>query len=350
MPRLAPPERREFLAIRALCHAGLSSSELRARVASRLRQHLRADAYCAAELEPTTFLPIHLVSDPWPASAFPLVLEHALLVSPAADPPRLVLSGKRVAVVDELIGASADGDPYLEHHLLPFGYRHEVQVACARRSVGRAFLTFSRTARRGSFASRHLRLLDALAPHLACGIEASVVRQRLSAPTTNEVGVVVLNVDGVVELADHVGQRWLAGTHSAENDPVAVFRLIARLVAANTSGDSPAPPPVLDVGEPVSGAAYTLRGERTLGADGDPRTVVLIAPTRFDNRAELLTQLGLSPRQAQITAALLRGHRVVDVARQLGLSRHTVEHHLKAVHERLGVTSRRQLAARLLVS
>lgn len=49
-------------------------------------------------------------------------------------------------------------------------------------------------------------------------------------------------------------------------------------------------------------------------------------------------------------AGLLQGHLVADLSHQLGLSRHTVQEHVKHIFDKLGVPSRRKLAARLLIA
>lgn len=52
---------------------------------------------------------------------------------------------------------------------------------------------------------------------------------------------------------------------------------------------------------------------------------------------------GLSPRARQIMALLLRGHAEKEIAAELGLSPHTVHHHVKNLHRSLGVCDRNGL-------
>jgi hypothetical protein len=161
MARLGTAERAVFDAVRRSCYRGLVSAELRAAASQRLGEYLRADAYCGMELDPSITLPVHAVSDGWPPEAHEPLLVHAVLASPTADPPRLLASGRRAVDVDELLGARRrDGDPYFTHHILPFGYRWEVQLLCAAHGTGRAFFTFNRTAAHGAFEPRQLRLLE----------------------------------------------------------------------------------------------------------------------------------------------------------------------------------------------
>jgi DNA-binding CsgD family transcriptional regulator len=56
----------------------------------------------------------------------------------------------------------------------------------------------------------------------------------------------------------------------------------------------------------------------------------------------------LPPRLRQVLDCLLEGDSEKQVAARLGLSRHTVHDHVKALYRRLGVTSRPELMARCL--
>ena len=64
----------------------------------------------------------------------------------------------------------------------------------------------------------------------------------------------------------------------------------------------------------------------------------------------LLRRLGLSTREVDVTVAVLRGLTLKEIAVQLRCSSHTVTQHLKAVFLKLDVSSRSELAARLMGS
>ncbi len=53
-------------------------------------------------------------------------------------------------------------------------------------------------------------------------------------------------------------------------------------------------------------------------------------------------EIGLTDRQAQVLALMVRGHSNRDIAQQLDLSEGTVKIHATAVFKALGVTSRTQ--------
>ncbi len=56
----------------------------------------------------------------------------------------------------------------------------------------------------------------------------------------------------------------------------------------------------------------------------------------------------LTPRQQAVARRAARGMSDSEIAHELGITRHTVNDHLKQVYKKLGVNSRTQLANRIL--
>jgi DNA-binding CsgD family transcriptional regulator len=63
--------------------------------------------------------------------------------------------------------------------------------------------------------------------------------------------------------------------------------------------------------------------------------------------APSLARLGLTRREAQVARLLARRATNREIAEQLGVSPHTVRHHAENVFSKLGVHSRRAIAAQL---
>ncbi len=83
--------------------------------------------------------------------------------------------------------------------------------------------------------------------------------------------------------------------------------------------------------------------------DGTGQTAVILEPARASDLSPLLLDLhGLTERERQVTALLLRGLPTAQIARQLFISRHTLSDHMKAIFAKLGVSSRPELTALLL--
>ncbi|HEX9765120.1 MAG TPA: helix-turn-helix transcriptional regulator [Nitriliruptorales bacterium] len=84
------------------------------------------------------------------------------------------------------------------------------------------------------------------------------------------------------------------------------------------------------------------------GANGDVRVTVIIQPAHPGLIAPLLMSIyGLTAREQQVTQLILRGGSTTQLAKELDLSPHTVQQHLKSIFERTDVSSRGELVAKV---
>lgn len=350
MGRFGAAERADFLAIKSACYRGLRSAELLAYVGERLKGSLRADATCMVQLDPMVSLPVFSVSQGWSSDAHLLLIDNALLASPTADPPALIAQERRTVAVDELVPNDRpyQQDPYFAHHILWGGYRYELQTACRSGHRGRAFLTLSRRAATGSFEPRHFRLLDAVAPHVAAGVHAALVREALAAEPASQIGLIVLDEAGKVQFGNLAGERWLSRIDVLGQSGYSwAVHLLAHLLKHSLTANGATELPMLELNDPAGRLAHRLHAERVVGANGDKRTVVLVEPIGALDRPESLHRLGLTERESEVAFGLLRFGTVGALARDLGCSPHTVVHHQRRVFEKLGISSRRALMAKL---
>ena len=98
-----------------------------------------------------------------------------------------------------------------------------------------------------------------------------------------------------------------------------------------------------------SGRWLALRA-MPLDGDGTTRSVVLsidAAPLSAVGEMTLVAR-GLTTREQEVARLVLQGAPTKDIAATLFLSPHTVQDHLKAIFAKLGVSSRREMIARLV--
>jgi DNA-binding CsgD family transcriptional regulator len=95
-------------------------------------------------------------------------------------------------------------------------------------------------------------------------------------------------------------------------------------------------------------AAYELAGDRERAAGIYRRCGSLADLAGLERAAEPEFQVReLSPRQLEIAQLVAQGETNKRIAAALHISEHTVEHHVSAIFERLGVKTRASLAARV---
>jgi DNA-binding CsgD family transcriptional regulator len=78
------------------------------------------------------------------------------------------------------------------------------------------------------------------------------------------------------------------------------------------------------------------------------RVAVIVEPAHPARISPLLmAAYGLTEREQDITRAVLGGSATGEIAQALHISPHTVQQHLKAIFEKTGVRSRRELITRV---
>ena len=130
--------------------------------------------------------------------------------------------------------------------------------------------------------------------------------------------------------------------------PAAAYNVAAQLVA--TEADIDDNPPSARVH--LSGGLWlTLRAARIgdLGNGNQRDIAVSVEESAPDERAALFARAhGLSPRETQLLLVLASGGDTRQLARQLFLSEHTVQDHLRWIFTKTGTRSRTALLARAL--
>lgn len=172
-------------------------------------------------------------------------------------------------------------------------------------------------------------------------------REALASPRGTEIGMLVVDQAGRVELTNQVAECWLAA--DARTYWPYGLPLLAHHLAKRDDADGVRSAPV-ELPHPVTGGRYRVHWEHRRGADGARRTVLLLEPIRTSDQPAFLRRLGLTPREVEVTVAVLHGLAVKEIAVQLRCSPHTATQHLRTVFLKLDVSSRSELAARLLGS
>lgn len=166
----------------------------------------------------------------------------------------------------------------------------------------------------------------------------------------DDIGLVLFDEDAAVvsmnakatELLARFGQRQtvdVGGTTIPSEAYIVSARARAR--ALGRFG----PDPVARV--VVGGMTLTLRADCTRRPDGGlDLTVLIVEPTRAgDALAMAVAAWELTPREDEVLRLLLTGASAAEVAARLYISVHTARDHTKSIYEKVGVSSRAELAS-----
>jgi DNA-binding CsgD family transcriptional regulator len=244
---------------------------------------------------------------------------------------------------------ATDGDPTRSprwHENMKMGGDQELILALRTRSgdVWGA-LGLYREPGRPMFDAAEKRFLLTVAPQLAEGARRALLIGEATDPEGPDApGLVILGerwqVESVTPGVEHRLAELPDGDLQAGRLPSAVLSVAAE---AATGGGAAAVARV----RTRSGSWVVLHGA-PLSSTGGRRVAVIIEPARPARIAPLLmAAYGLTDREREVTSLVLQGASTVEVAETLTLSTHTVQQHLKAVFDKTGVRSRRDLVGKV---
>lgn len=223
----------------------------------------------------------------------------------------------------------------------PLGLEHQVAFILPSTPDLTIGVALSRGGR--DYTERDRRLLELARPHLIQAYRAAQLRERL-------VGILEglrqgLDADGtaivVIAAGGDVGFVSTAAAELFEDllgsTPMEVGRPPGEPLANwLEEGGATARLPI--AGKDDSLLARCVRG------DGGTRVVLLERAARALS-LQALSQLGLTPREAEVLHGLARGEDPGAVAAELEVSPRTVAKHVQHIHAKLGVSSRAQAVA-----
>jgi DNA-binding NarL/FixJ family response regulator len=212
---------------------------------------------------------------------------------------------------------------------VPLGVEHQLAVtlpAPPRLLIGLVF------ADADDFTDPQKRLLDLARPHLIQAHANATLRERMhDVLHAVEAGLDDLGEAIVVTAAhDRIAFATEAGRAALElvEPEASATRLPERL------RDLPAPGHSV---VPISGGSPLV--VRKLAPKGGATVLIFERGSRGVSRS-LLTSLGLSPREAEVLQAMMRGSSTAAIATQLKVAPRTVYKHAERIYAKLGVNDR----------
>ena len=267
----------------------------------------------------------------------------------------LARSGQIAASLNET--TAGDLDRSRRHRELrgPSGFGDELRAVLVSNAVPWGGLTLGRASDREPFSPAEVALVASLSHYLAEGLRRAMLVNALGGERNDHddpAGIAVLAADNSLALADSAAESWLAelgGTGPDAPLPPVVTAVASR---ARSIADGRSPSRLLArarVSTP-SGTWLIVRGS-ALGGHEDARTVITLEPARPHELAPLIADAyGLTSRERAVTELIAQGLATDEIASRVHISPWTVQDHLKAIFEKAGVSSRRELIARIFFS
>jgi DNA-binding CsgD family transcriptional regulator len=260
--------------------------------------------------------------------------------------------------------------PRYRDFLQPQGFDDELRVVFRTGGTPWALAGLYREKGSPAFDDHDIALMSAIS-----AVVASAYRARTTVATdvdggpggpalVNAPGMMVFDSAGVLASANTEATRWLSQIYgTGEDDTVSWLDVLAD----PSSEDLQAPVPIIPLLARARAVAAGLEdGDARLrfrdrtgrwlvlhasclaGRAGDGTVAVVVEPAKSAEIAPIVIEAyGLSPRERDVVGAIARGSSTPEIAAELFLSTHTVRDYIKSVFEKVGVSSRGELVAKL---
>lgn len=227
--------------------------------------------------------------------------------------------------------------------LRPNGIQDELRVALMLDGVAWGGLALYRR-RNEAFSSDDIRTAAEVAGVLAEGIRRSVLRGALAADDPEGPGLVVLNASNQVLSKNLAAKLWLDDivTVPVPTASAPLPDVLHALAARARKGDD-----VAQARLPRRGGGWLTADASLIDDSGDAVAVILQPADPFELAPILVSAYGLTDRERDVTALVIRGRSNKEIAAALFVSTYTVQDHLKHVLAKVSVRTRGELVARV---
>jgi len=333
----------------ALGRARLTADEILESAQQLIRRRVPFDAFIAAAFDPLSGIPVRaLYRIPMSPARLPRLLSIEMTDARHFNVADLPHRAREKAWLTSHVtgGALEESSAYYREIMRPIDLGHAMKVQLRASGLLWGGVCLLREARAPEFEAEEVELVTTLATPLAEALRRAVLVAHPPSAIEDSPAVVVLSADDRVVSSTDAAEPLLAeladvGLSDPERLPAAL-----RAVALITRHPQSAIRPVARA-RTRSGSRLTVRGT---ALDGGQRVALVIEPSRPSESAWLtLAGYGLSPRECAIALHVVRGLSTEDVSHFLRISEYTVQDHLKAIFDKTGFSTRRELAARLFL-
>jgi DNA-binding NarL/FixJ family response regulator len=250
------------------------------------------------------------------------------------------------------------------HFVRPQGYDDELRVAFRSSDSTWAVAALYREDGRRPFGTEEVTLMAALSGIVGAAFRTRVATGNVAPALSTAPGLLMFDGSNVLISANVEANRWLGDIYGVGPDGAETWR---QLLPDGSASDLRSAIPIVPLlararavaaGFDEGPARLRLRDHtgRWLifhasclnGGPGEGAVAVVVEPAKSTDIAPIIIEAyGLAPRERDVVRALARGLSTPDIAAELFLSAHTVRYYIKSVFEKVGVSSRGELVAKL---
>ena len=334
------------------CHAGWDSTRLRREVLNRLRSVIPFDAVCFPTADPATLMITSNVGEGLPPEAARGFFRVEYSVGDFNKFSSLA-RGRRVArTLHDATTGRYERSARWREVFGPLGLNDDLRAALVADGNCWGYLALHRQATKGPFSDQETRFVGQLAADLAEGLRNSLLIENVAVDETDESPGLILLDDHLDVVATTAAARyWLAEVGRTGPDvgelPSPILAAASALQALEWDSPRSSAMPRSRL-RTASGRWLVVHASRLGGEDQEKRIAVIIELAQPVEIAPLIAAAyGLSDRERQVLQQVVVGLSTAAIAEALHISANTVQDHLKAIFDKVGVRSRRELVAQI---
>jgi len=320
-----------------LCGARLDSAGFRRKLREPLAQLIAFDAYCVNTVDPETLVITSSIGDGLSTAAARRLFEIEEQGVDFNQLASLAQGPCQIATLWRATGGRVEQSARMRELFLPLGWHDELRAALVVDGACWGYLHLFRGAGRAPFAERDVARIELARSLLAAALRAACLAGH-DASVAKAPGVLMLDAAGEIVVESAAARGWLDACSGDVGGavPHSVHVLGARLRRS------------------ASGATAMARYRTPAGSwlavhasQAGQRTALLLGSAHASELTSLLfLAYGLTPREREVGALILRGLGNQAIASSLGLALYTVKDHVQVILEKAGVPSRASFAAK----
>lgn len=343
--------------IDALSSERLSTQHLIEGVAEELRAAMPIDALVMAATDPDTLLGLGAgVTHGMPQTVCRPFWEYEFEVPDFNKFSDLARAPRPVADLHAATGGRPERSARWRELRTLMDADAELRATFNAGARGWGLLHLNRAGKEHGFSFEEIAFVETIAPIVGRALRLSLISHPARSVAGHGPGMAILDADNRVVSATPEALAWFEDLESIYRLPdpvlgrdvpsevtVAAQEARARAAAGMTAAAT------RTRARTRSGVWMLIHASCLHSADGTtPDAAVVIEPAKASEVAPLIVDAyELTRREVDVTRALARGLTTNEIARELHLSRYTVQDHLKSVYEKAGVSSRGELVAKM---
>jgi DNA-binding CsgD family transcriptional regulator len=337
--------RRAKCQIVSLCHSGLDAETLFSETMRRVARLVPYDRICWHTVDPATLLFTSATQKN--LGEEPRLPEYEYEIPDINKWADLAGRPWPVGVLSQATRGHPEQSPRFRDLLAPRGVADELRASLVsdRRCWG--FVGLYRDRGRTDFTEDDAGFVAEIDEHIGAGVRRALLLDAVAAagPVGDIPGVVIIDSAGQVSAMNAAAEELIAllpgdRVQLAQPVPHSVLAVAAQARRSAAGIDRASARCRVRA---VTGQWLILHGTR-LGNVPGASTAVLIEPARPAELADLIVlAYGFTPREREVTRLVILGRSTTEIAQALHLSPYTVQDYLKAIFDKVGVRSRREL-------